>query len=202
MDTEEFIDPRAAFCEGEVGKVWTSNRRDADIYKVKVDQDRYQLLLDELPPERSTLFHADHLRSLCFAVGALRLRKRRCTTIRTSAAVEDPQHAREMALAVHPQTVTTWYSLTDETQVAQNEQRRFVEKRWVCFLIWGILEGPPRIGKDHPRSAKLYGSLSFRESGCCCVHLPMSQSTTYSLEQLIESGVPIDAVSDWQSSTK
>lgn len=71
-DAEDFLDPRAAFCEGDVKEVWTQPRHDRTgkaIYKVlHVDSDRYQLLLDRLPPAGQTLFlpvnvHTLHLHS-------------------------------------------------------------------------------------------------------------------------------------------
>ncbi|MFY0538902.1 hypothetical protein [Nannocystis pusilla] len=51
-EADEFLDPRAAFCEGDVTEVWTSkSHRKDEVYKVKkIDQDRYQLLLDRHPP--------------------------------------------------------------------------------------------------------------------------------------------------------
>jgi hypothetical protein len=51
-EADEFLDPRAAFCEGDVSEVWTQQRRHRETsFKVKkVDQDRYQLLLDRYPP--------------------------------------------------------------------------------------------------------------------------------------------------------
>jgi hypothetical protein len=57
-NSEDFIDPRAAFCEGDVREVWTQERRrNETTFKVKrVDPDRYQLRLDRLPPDGSTLY--------------------------------------------------------------------------------------------------------------------------------------------------
>ena len=193
IDTEEFIDPRAAFCEGEVDEVWTSKtRRDADIYKVKkVDQDRYQLLLDELPPERSTLFLPIDLRSLYLQQRALRQLAEAPLPHHQGLLrlCEDPQHARWPA--VLPQTVTTWYSLTDETRSGTNEQRRFVEKA-LGVPDLGILEGPPGSGKttaicEIVQQLVLQGK---RVLLCASTHVAIDNV----LERLIESSVPIDAV--------
>src|SRR5690606_31137739 len=64
-EADEFLDPRAAFCEGDVSEVLTEKRRRKDTtFKVKkVDQDRYQLLLDRYPPDGSTLYLPVDLRN-------------------------------------------------------------------------------------------------------------------------------------------
>ncbi len=48
---ESSLDPRASFCESDIREVWTQKRysKQTTIRVMKVDSDRYQLLLTELP---------------------------------------------------------------------------------------------------------------------------------------------------------
>ena len=55
---DAFLDPRAAFCEDDVKVVWTQERHtsDSEIKVLRVDRERYQLLLERVPP-RGTQLH-------------------------------------------------------------------------------------------------------------------------------------------------
>lgn len=149
-DTEEFLDPRAAFCEGDVEAVWTQPRHSKDTtFKVKkVDQDRYQLLLDRYPPERSTLY-------LPVNVGNLHLQKR---ALRQLADAPLPHHRGLLRLCEDPGKARWpevkpiqihddgWRSLTDASRSGTEEQRDFVRKA-LGTDDFAFLEGPPGSGK-------------------------------------------------------
>lgn len=147
-EADEFLDPRAAFCEGDVDEVWTAKfRRPTDTYKVKkVDPDRYQLLLDRLPPEGTTLLLPVDLRNLYLQKRALRqLSESPLPHHRGLLRLcEDP---RQVAWpSVTPQPPPAWRALTDESRSGTAEQRRFVEKA-LGSPDFAFLEGPPGSGK-------------------------------------------------------
>ena len=192
-ETDDFLDPRAAFCEGDVREVWTAkSRREAEIFQVKkVDQDRYQLLLDRLPPKETPLFLPIDLRNLYLQKRALRQLSfaplphhqglmRLC---------EDPLHARWPS--VNPQTPAVWRSLTDETRSGTMEQRNFVAKA-LGSPDFAFLEGPPGSGKT---TAICEIVQQLIESGkrvllCASTHVAIDNV----LERLLGSDSPIDAV--------
>lgn len=148
VDSEELLDPRVAFCEDDVDEVWTAkSRRPDDVYKVKkVDRDRYQLLLDRLPPPGSQLYLPVDLRNLY-------LQKR---ALRQLADSPLPHHQGLLRLCEDPKRVrwpdvkveepARWYVLTDLTRDGTAEQRRFVCKALASPDL-AFLEGPPGSGK-------------------------------------------------------
>lgn len=147
-EADEFLDPRAAFCEGDVTAVWTSKvHRKDEVYKVKkVDQDRYQLLLDRLPPADRTLYLPVDLRNLFLQKRALRqLMDAPLPHHRGLLRLcEDPQHAEWPPVVEEPPA--QWFALTDETRSGTDEQRSFVA-RALGSPDFAFLEGPPGSGK-------------------------------------------------------
>lgn len=148
IDAEALVDPRAAFCEGDVKEVWTQARRSpTTTIKVKdVDRDSYQLLLERLPPDGEVLYLPLDLRNLYLQRRALR----------QLALAPLPHHAPLLRLCedpsktrwpdVVPRTPTRWFSLKDETRSGTDEQRRFVAKA-LGSPDFAFLEGPPGSGK-------------------------------------------------------
>lgn len=192
-EADEFLDPRAAFCEGDVSEVWTAKfRRQSDIYKVKkVDQDRYQLLLDRLPPEGTTLFLPVDLRNLYLQKRALRQLSEAPLPHHQGLMrlCEDPQHARWPG--VQPQNPTQWRALTDETRSGTPEQRTFVAKA-LGSPDFAFLEGPPGSGKT---TAICEIVQQLVEQGkrvllCASTHVAIDNV----LERLLGSESPVDAV--------
>ena len=148
LDSEALVDPRAAFCEGEVTEVWTQPRhhRDTTLKVKQVDRDSYQLLLEKLPPEGSLLH-------LPLDVHNLQLQRR---ALRQLSEAPLPHHAPLLRLCEDPSKArwpqatprwpTQWYSLKDETRSGTDEQRRFVAKA-LGTPDFAFLEGPPGSGK-------------------------------------------------------
>lgn len=195
VDADATIDPRAAFCEGDVSEVWTQARhRPETSYKVKrVDADRYELLLDRLPPEGSTLFLPVDVRNLY-------LQKR---ALRQLAEAPLPHHAGLLRLCEDPERVQWpgvkpvviaeggWKSLSDGTRNGTDEQRRFVA-RALGSPDLAILEGPPGSGKT---TAICEIVQQFIEQGqrvllCASTHVAIDNV----LERLVKPESPIDAV--------
>lgn len=147
-DTDELLDPRVAFCEDEVDEVWTSkSRRQDDIYKVrKVDRERFQLLLDRLPPPGTQLFLPVDLRNLYLQKRALRQLSESPLPHHQGLLrlCEDPTAVRWPE--VKPVSLSRWYVLTDETRDGTREQRAFVCKA-LGSPDFAYLEGPPGSGK-------------------------------------------------------
>ena len=192
-EADEFLDPRAAFCEGDVSEVWTTkSRRQSDIYKVKkVDQDRYQLLLDRLPPEGTTLFLPVDLRNLYLQKRALKQLSEAPLPHHQGLIrlCEDPQHARWPS--VKPHNPVQWRALTDETRSGTTEQRAFVAKA-LGSPDFAFLEGPPGSGKT---TAICEIVQQLVEQGkrvllCASTHVAIDNV----LERLLGSESPIDAV--------
>lgn len=73
-EADEAVDPRAVFCESDIREVLTDTRRSAETtFAVKkVDGDRYQLLLDRLPPNGTLLHLPVDLKNLHLQRRALR----------------------------------------------------------------------------------------------------------------------------------
>jgi len=148
LDDDDLVDPRAAFCEGDVKEVWTQARHSADAtIKVKdVDRDRYQLLLDRLPRNDEELHLPLDLRNLQLQHRALHQL--------TNAPLphhapllrlcEDPSKARWPSAT--PRWPDRWYSLRDASRSGTDEQRRFVAKA-LGSPDFAFLEGPPGSGK-------------------------------------------------------
>lgn len=193
LEADEFLDPRAAFCEGDVSEVWTAkSRRQSDIYKVKrIDQDRYQLLLDRFPPEKTTLFLPIDLRNLYLQKRALKqLSEAPLPHHRGLIRLcEDPQHARWPG--VQPQFPSQWRALTDKTRSGTSEQQTFVAKA-LGSPDFAFLEGPPGSGKT---TAICEIVQQLIDSGkrvllCASTHVAIDNV----LERLLGSRSPIDAV--------
>lgn len=149
-DADEFLDPRAAFCESDDGAVWTQPRhRPETTFKVKkVDQDRYQLLLDRYPADGSTLYLPVDLRNLYLQQRALRqLSSSPLPHHRALLRLcEDPQHARWPSVNPVHLRADGWWALTDATRSGTDEQRSFVQKA-LGSPDFAFLEGPPGSGK-------------------------------------------------------
>lgn len=194
-EADEFLDPRAAFCEGEVGEVWTQPRRTHETtYKVKkVDQDRYQLLLDRYPPEGSTLYLPVDLRNLFLQKRALRQLAEAPLPHHQGLLrlCEDPQRARWPRVQPVPIPEEGWRALTDASRSGTTEQRDFVMKA-LGSEDYAFLEGPPGSGKT---TAICEIVQQLVETGqrvllCASTHVAIDNV----LERLLASSSPIDAV--------
>lgn len=192
-EAEAYLDPRAAFCEGDVQEVWTRERRSRDtVFSVKrVDSERYQLLLDRLPPEGTSLV-------LPFDIRNLRLQKR---ALRQLAEAPLPHHQGLLRLCENPEYVRwprvpasvpeRWTTLTDETRSGTDEQRSFVGQALGSPDI-ALLEGPPGSGKT-TAICELVQQLVARGQTvllCSSTHVAIDNV----LERLIEANAPVDAV--------
>jgi len=190
---EDFLDPRTAFCEGDVKEVWTAkSRRPDDVYKVlKVDQDRYQLLLDRMPPPDTTLLLPIEVRNLHL--------QRRALHQLTNAPLphhrgllrlcEDPGHVRWPA--VRPEKPVQWRWLTDETRSGTLEQRDFVTKA-LGTPDFAFLEGPPGSGKTTAICEIVQQLVEKGERVLLCASTHVAIDNV--LERLRSSDTPIDAV--------
>ncbi len=190
---DEFIDPRAAFCEDEVDQVWTAkfHRPDTSFKVKKVDRDRYQLLLDRLPPDGSTLYLPVDVRNLQL--------QRRALHQLTNAPLphhqgllrlcEDPQHARWPS--VQPRWPTRWRSLTDETRSGTDQQRQFVAKA-IATPDLAFLEGPPGSGKTTAICEIIQQLLEEGQRVLLCASTHVAIDNV--LERLLGSESPVDAV--------
>lgn len=192
-ESEESMDPRALFCEGDLDVVWTKTKSSKETnYKVKrIDQDRYQLLLERFPPEGSTLYLPVDQRNL-------QLQRRAMTQLNEAPLphhqgllrlCEDPSHVRWPSFS--PATVTTWYALNDDTRDGTNEQRTFVKKA-LATEDFAFLEGPPGSGKT-TAICEIVEQLvrqGKRVLLCASTHVAIDNV----LERLIKSNSPIDAV--------
>lgn len=192
-DGEEFLDARAAFCEGDVSDVWTSkSHRKDETYRVKkVDQDRYQLLLDRFPPEGTTLFLPVDLRNLHLQKRALRqLLDAPLPHHRGLLRLcEDPQHVRWPG--VNAEAPGRWFALTDETRSGTDEQRDFVATALASPDL-AFLEGPPGSGKT-TAICEIVQQLVARGQRvllCASTHVAIDNV----LERLLGGEAPVDAV--------
>jgi hypothetical protein len=194
-EADEFLDPRAAFCEGDVSEVWTQprHRKETTFRVKKVDQDRYQLLLDRYPAEGSTLYLPVDLRNLYLQKRALRQLSEAPLPHHQSLLrlCEDPQHARWPRVDPVYLPEDGWRALTDVTRSGTNEQRSFVRKA-LGSPDFAFLEGPPGSGKT---TAICEIVQQLVEKGqrvllCASTHVAIDNV----LERLLESTSPIDAV--------
>lgn len=194
-ELDDILDPRAAFCEGEVREVWTQPRgsRDTTFQVKRVDQDRYQLLLDRLPPEGTTIYLPVDLRNLWLQKRALRQLAESPLPHHQGLLrlCEDPARARWPQ--VQPVSIASdgWCSLTDESRSGTTEQRAFVSKALGSPEL-AILEGPPGSGKT-TAICELVQQLVARGQRvllCASTHVAIDNV----LERLLGSDSPIDAV--------
>lgn len=192
-DSDEFLDPRAAFCEGDITEVWTAkSHRPDQVYKVRrVDPDRYQLLLDRLPPEGTTLFLPIDLRNLYLQKRALRQLSEAPLPHHQGLMrlCEDPLHARWPT--VHAQIPAQWRALTDPSRSGTNEQRSFVAKA-LGSPDFAFLEGPPGSGKTTAICELVQQLVERGERVLLCASTHVAIDNV--LERLLGSGSPIDAV--------
>jgi len=195
LEVEEFIDPRATFCEGEIKEVWTQPKPDKDaIFKVKkIDQERYQLLLESYPPENTTLH-------LPVDVRKLQLQKRAIRQLALSPLphhqglirlCEDPKFSKWPKVKLEKISDENWKSLRDLDRSGTNEQRLFVQKA-LGTQDFAFLEGPPGSGKT---TAICEIVQQLVEDGkrvllCASTHVAVDNV----LERLLNSKSPIDAV--------
>lgn len=190
---DEFLDPRAAFCEGDVREVWTQSRHRRDsVYKVKrVDPDRYQLLLQDLPPQGSTLYLPVDLRNLYLQKRALNQLSQAPLPHHQGLLrlCEDPGHVRWPR--VTSSQVSEWLALTDATRSGTGTQRAFVEKA-LGTPDFAFLEGPPGSGKT-TAICEIVQQLVHdgkRVLLCASTHVAIDNV----LERLLDTDAPIDAV--------
>ncbi|MCA9526875.1 MAG: AAA family ATPase [Myxococcales bacterium] len=194
-EADEFLDPRAAFCEGDVGEVLTEKRRRKDTtFKVKkVDQDRYQLLLDRYPPDGSTLYLPVDLRNLYLQKRALRQLSDAPLPHHQGLLrlCEDPQHARWPRVSPASLPDDGWRALTDATRSGTDEQRSFVQKA-LGSPDFAFLEGPPGSGKTTAICEIVQQLVEKGERVLLCASTHVAIDNV--LERLLESASPIDAV--------
>ena len=194
-EADEFLDPRAAFCEGDVSEVLTEKRRRKDTtFKVKkVDQDRYQLLLDRYPPDGSTLYLPVDLRNLYLQKRALRQLSDAPLPHHQGLLrlCEDPQHARWPRVNPAYLPDDGWRALTDATRSGTEEQRSFVQKA-LGSPDFAFLEGPPGSGKTTAICEIVQQLVEKGERVLLCASTHVAIDNV--LERLLESSSPIDAV--------
>jgi hypothetical protein len=194
-DADEFLDPRAAFCEGDDGAVWTQPRRRPETtFKVKqVDKDRYQLRLDRYPPEGSTLYLPVDLRNLYLQKRALRQLSDAPLPHHQGLLrlCEDPQHARWPRVNPAYLRDDGWRALTDATRSGTDEQRSFVQKA-LGSPDFAFLEGPPGSGKTTAICEIVQQLVEKGERVLLCASTHFAIDNV--LERLLESASPVDAV--------
>ena len=194
-EADEFLDPRAAFCEGDVREVWTQPRHRRDsIHKVKrVDQDRYQLLLDRYPPEGATLYLPVDLRNLQLQKRALRQLSDAPLPHHQGLLrlCEDPAYVRWPPVSPEHLNEGQWRALTDASRSGTDEQRSFVQKALGSSDL-AFLEGPPGSGKTTAicEIVQQLVQKGQRVLLCASTHVAIDNV----LERLLESDSPIDAV--------
>lgn len=192
---DEFLDPRAAFCEGDVGEVWSQPRRKAETtFRVKkVDQDRYQLLLNNYPPKGSTLYLPVDLRNLYLQKRALRQLSEAPLPHHDGLLrlCEDPQHARWPRVSAVSVGDGDWKALTDVSRSGTDEQRSFVENA-LGSPDFAFLEGPPGSGKTTAICEIVEQLIEKGERVLLCASTHVAIDNV--LERLLESSSSVDAV--------
>lgn len=150
VDSEAAMDIRAAYCEEGVREVRTKKGRDPNHgFKVwGARRDNYQLELDRLPQEGSSLFIASSTSGLYRQRQAVfRLKDSPLPHHRGLIRLcEAPDKVRWPQC--RPQEVARWYLLTDPQWSGTTQQREFVEKA-LGTEDFAFLEGPPGSGKTH-----------------------------------------------------
>jgi hypothetical protein len=142
------LDPRAAFCDGDLEAVWTQKWFDAaSTFKVRaVDRDNFQIRLDRLPPVGTELY-------LPIDKRALELQQRAVQQLQRGPL---PAHRALLRLCEDPEKVRwpdppstgaiEWEWLESLARDGTDEQRRFVERALASPDI-ALLQGPPGSGK-------------------------------------------------------
>lgn len=194
-DAEEFLDPRAAFCEGDVREVWTQARRNKDtVFKVKrVDQDRYQLLLDRYPPNGTTLYLPVDVRNLHLQRRALRQLADAPLPHHQGLVrlCEDPNRTRWPHVEHVDLPEDAWRALTDPSRSGTSEQRRFVKKA-LGSHDFAFLEGPPGSGKTTAICEIVQQLIASGQRVLLCASTHVAIDNV--LERLLETETEVDAV--------
>lgn len=150
VDAESTMDARAAFCDEGVREVRTQKgtNRDHGFRVLGFRRDSYQLELDRLPPEGSTLFLPSNIAGLNRQLQAVyRLKDGPLPHHQGLLTLcEDPTKVRWGH--VQPEAVNKWFMLQDEKWEGTLEQREFVRKA-LGTRDFAFLEGPPGSGKTH-----------------------------------------------------
>lgn len=192
-DEEDLVDPRVAFCEDDVDEVWTSrSKRKDEVYRVKrVDRERYQLLVDRLPPEGSTLHLPVDVRNLQLQRRALRQLMEAPLPHHQGLLrlCEDPRHA--CWPGVTPRRPDRWCSLVDDTRSGTDEQRSFVAKA-LGSPDFAFLEGPPGSGKTTAICEIVQQLIADGQRVLLCASTHVAIDNV--LERLLASDSPVDAV--------
>jgi hypothetical protein len=193
VNGDEFLDPRAAFCDPDLDEVWTqASPSKGAVFRVrKVYPDRYQLLLDRYPDRDARLF-------LPVNINNLRHQQRAVQQLAHSPL---PHHAGLLRLCENPERVRwpqarpespqRWTMLTDETRSGTDEQRAFVAKALGSPDL-AILEGPPGSGKTTAICELIQQLIDRGERVLLCASTHVAIDNV--LERLIEAGAPIDPV--------
>ena len=150
VDSEAALDIRTAYMEEGVREVRTKrgNTTQHPFKVLRVRHDNYQLKLDRLPPEGSTLF-------IPSSTSGLQRQRQAVFRFMDSPL---PHHGALLRLCeapdkvrwpkCQPKTVSHWYLLDDEHWSGTIQQRKFVEKA-LGTEDFAFLEGPPGSGKTH-----------------------------------------------------
>ncbi|WPB81720.1 DEAD/DEAH box helicase [Archangium violaceum] len=193
ISADEVLDPRAAFCEDDVSEVWTQPRHDpASIVKVKrVDRDRYQLLVEKLPPPGTELYLPVDIRNLQLQRRALRqLAEAPLPHHRGLLRLcEDPEHVQWPVST--PRPPEHWYGLTDSARSGTDQQRLFVT-RALASPDFMLLEGPPGSGKTTAICELVQQCLARGERVLVCASTHVAIDNV--LERLLDDCVFVDAV--------
>ncbi|MCA9633675.1 MAG: AAA family ATPase [Myxococcales bacterium] len=149
-DSEAAMDIRAAYCEEGVREVRTKKGKNPK-HSFRVwgsKRDNYQLELDRLPPEGSSLFIPSSISGLRRQRQALyRIKDSPLTHHRALLMLcEAPDKVRWPRC--QPRPVDRWYMLDDDRWSGTLQQRGFVEKA-LGTRDFAFLEGPPGSGKTH-----------------------------------------------------
>lgn len=195
QNTDDFIDPRAAFCEGDVREIWTQPRHhnNTTIKVKRVDQDRYQLLLERYPAQDDSLFLPLDTRNLYLQRRALRQLMNEPLPHHQGLLrlCEDPTKVRWPNITPVHIADDAWFELKDLNRSGTDQQRTFVKKALATKDI-AILEGPPGSGKT-TAICELVQQLvrqGQRILMCASTHVAIDNV----LERLLTANAPIDAL--------
>jgi len=190
---EDFIDPRAAFCEEEVSETWTQPKHSPDsVIRVRrVDRDNYQLLLERLPTPGQPIY-------LPVDVRRLELQQRALRQLHESPLphhqgllrlCEDPSRVRWTRS--YPEEPSQWYWLRDAERSGTEEQRNFVRQA-LGTQDFAFLEGPPGSGKT-TAICELIDQL-VRKGQRVLLSASTNVAIDNVLERMLRSNSPLDAV--------